>query len=55
VITRALAWPRTMLLSNQLRRLFSDRISQMAGDGPGVMIVPFRDEYYGATIRWCAR
>jgi L-2-hydroxyglutarate oxidase LhgO len=26
--------------------LFSDRISRMAGDNPGVMIVPFRGEYY---------
>ncbi len=26
--------------------LFSDRISHMAGDDPGVMIVPFRGEYY---------
>lgn len=26
--------------------LFSDRISRMAGDKPGVMIVPFRGEYY---------
>src|ERR1700722_14033123 len=26
--------------------LYSDRISRMAGDGPGVMIVPFRGEYY---------
>src|SRR6202030_305672 len=26
--------------------LFSDRISQMAGDDPGVLIVPFRGEYY---------
>src|SRR6202011_3703924 len=26
--------------------LFSDRISWMAGDDPGVMIVPFRGEYY---------
>ncbi|HEY6307845.1 MAG TPA: L-2-hydroxyglutarate oxidase [Candidatus Angelobacter sp.] len=26
--------------------LFSDRISGMAGDDPGVMIVPFRGEYY---------
>jgi len=26
--------------------LFSDRISRMAGDRPGVMIVPFRGEYY---------
>jgi len=26
--------------------LFSDRISRMAGDTPGVMIVPFRGEYY---------
>jgi L-2-hydroxyglutarate oxidase LhgO len=27
--------------------LFSDRISRMAGDEPGVLIVPFRGEYYG--------
>jgi (S)-2-hydroxyglutarate dehydrogenase len=26
--------------------LFSDRISRMAGDDPGVMIVPFRGEYF---------
>ena len=26
--------------------LFSDRIARMAGDAPGVMIVPFRGEYY---------
>jgi L-2-hydroxyglutarate oxidase LhgO len=26
--------------------LFSDRISRMAGDDPGIMIVPFRGEYY---------
>ena len=26
--------------------LFSDRVSRMAGDDPGVMIVPFRGEYY---------
>jgi L-2-hydroxyglutarate oxidase LhgO len=26
--------------------LFSDRINRMAGDEPGVMIVPFRGEYY---------
>ncbi len=26
--------------------LFSDRISRMAGDDPGVIIVPFRGEYY---------
>ena len=26
--------------------LYSDRISHMAGDDPGVMIVPFRGEYY---------
>jgi L-2-hydroxyglutarate oxidase LhgO len=26
--------------------LFSDRIARMAGDTPGVMIVPFRGEYY---------
>jgi L-2-hydroxyglutarate oxidase len=29
--------------------LFSDRISRMAGDEPGVMIVPFRGEYYDLT------
>jgi L-2-hydroxyglutarate oxidase len=26
--------------------LFADRVSRMAGDDPGVMIVPFRGEYY---------
>ena len=26
--------------------LFSDRISRMTGDDPGVMVVPFRGEYY---------
>jgi L-2-hydroxyglutarate oxidase LhgO len=26
--------------------LFSDRISRMAGDEPGILIVPFRGEYY---------
>jgi (S)-2-hydroxyglutarate dehydrogenase len=26
--------------------LFSDRISRMAGDDPGLMIIPFRGEYY---------
>jgi (S)-2-hydroxyglutarate dehydrogenase len=26
--------------------LFSDRISRMVGDDPGIMIVPFRGEYY---------
>ncbi len=26
--------------------LYSDRISRMAGDDPGLMIVPFRGEYY---------
>jgi (S)-2-hydroxyglutarate dehydrogenase len=26
--------------------LFSDRVARMAGDNPGVMIVPFRGEYY---------
>jgi L-2-hydroxyglutarate oxidase len=26
--------------------LFSDRVSRMAGDDPGIMIVPFRGEYY---------
>jgi (S)-2-hydroxyglutarate dehydrogenase len=29
--------------------LYSDRISRMAGDNPGVMIVPFRGEYYDLT------
>jgi len=29
--------------------LYSDRISRMAGDEPGVMIVPFRGEYYDLT------
>jgi L-2-hydroxyglutarate oxidase len=29
--------------------LFSDRMSLMAGDDPGVMIVPFRGEYYDLT------
>lgn len=29
--------------------LHSDRISRMAGDNPGVMIVPFRGEYYDLT------
>ena len=29
--------------------LHSDRISRMAGDEPGVMIVPFRGEYYDLT------
>jgi len=29
--------------------LFSDRISRMAGDDPGIMIVPFRGEYYDLT------
>src|SRR5208337_4635913 len=29
--------------------LFSDRISRMAGDEPGIMIVPFRGEYYDLT------
>jgi L-2-hydroxyglutarate oxidase LhgO len=29
--------------------LFADRISRMAGDDPGVMIVPFRGEYYDLT------
>jgi L-2-hydroxyglutarate oxidase LhgO len=29
--------------------LFSDRIARMAGDDPGVMIVPFRGEYYDVT------
>jgi L-2-hydroxyglutarate oxidase LhgO len=29
--------------------LYSDRISRMAGDDPGVIIVPFRGEYYDLT------
>jgi (S)-2-hydroxyglutarate dehydrogenase len=29
--------------------LFSDRIARMAGDDPGVVIVPFRGEYYDLT------
>jgi len=29
--------------------LFSDHIARMAGDDPGVMIVPFRGEYYDLT------
>jgi L-2-hydroxyglutarate oxidase LhgO len=29
--------------------LYSDRISRMAGNDPGVMIVPFRGEYYDIT------
>jgi len=29
--------------------LYSDRIARMAGDDPGVMIVPFRGEYYDLT------
>lgn len=29
--------------------LYSDQISRMAGDNPGVMIVPFRGEYYDIT------
>ena len=29
--------------------LFSDRVARMAGDNPGVMIVPFRGEYYDLT------
>jgi len=29
--------------------LFSDRICRMAGDDPGVMIIPFRGEYYDLT------
>jgi L-2-hydroxyglutarate oxidase len=38
--------------------LFSDRISRMAGDDPGIMIVPFRGEYYDivpertSLVRW---
>jgi L-2-hydroxyglutarate oxidase len=38
--------------------LYSDRISRMAGDDPGVMIVPFRGEYYdlvperASLVRW---
>jgi len=29
--------------------LYSDRIARMAGDDPGIMIVPFRGEYYDLT------
>ena len=29
--------------------LFSDRISRMAGHAPGIMVVPFRGEYYDLT------
>jgi L-2-hydroxyglutarate oxidase len=38
--------------------LFSDRISRMAGDNPGVIIVPFRGEYYDLIperLHWYAR
>ncbi len=41
--------PRGAFSANSLINcagLFSDRISRMAGDDPGVMIVPFRGEYY---------
>jgi L-2-hydroxyglutarate oxidase LhgO len=41
--------PRGAFLTNSLINcagLFSDRISRMASDEPGVMIVPFRGEYY---------
>lgn len=34
--------------------LFSDRISRMAGDDPGVMIIPFRGEYYDLTPEWAS-
>lgn len=30
--------------------LYSDRISRMAGDDPGIMIVPFRGEYYDLAL-----
>jgi L-2-hydroxyglutarate oxidase len=29
--------------------LYSDRVAQMAGDDPGMMLVPFRGEYYDLT------
>jgi L-2-hydroxyglutarate oxidase len=29
--------------------LYSDRVARMAGDDPGIMIVPFRGEYYDLT------
>jgi len=38
--------------------LYSDRIARMAGDDPGIIIVPFRGEYYDLTperaslVRW---
>jgi L-2-hydroxyglutarate oxidase LhgO len=38
--------------------LFSDRVSRMAGNDPGIMIVPFRGEYYdfvperASLVRW---
>ncbi|HEV3510610.1 MAG TPA: L-2-hydroxyglutarate oxidase [Candidatus Sulfotelmatobacter sp.] len=41
--------PRGAFATNALINcagLYSDRISRMAGDEPGVMIVPFRGEYY---------
>lgn len=41
--------PRGEFAANSLINcagLYSDRISRMAGDDPGVMIVPFRGEYY---------
>jgi (S)-2-hydroxyglutarate dehydrogenase len=41
--------PRGVFVSNTLINcagLFSDRIARMAGDDPGVLIVPFRGEYY---------
>ncbi|HKU28261.1 MAG TPA: L-2-hydroxyglutarate oxidase, partial [Candidatus Sulfotelmatobacter sp.] len=41
--------PRGLFSSQSLINcagLHSDRISRMAGDDPGVMIVPFRGEYY---------
>ncbi|HEY3975040.1 MAG TPA: L-2-hydroxyglutarate oxidase [Candidatus Sulfotelmatobacter sp.] len=31
--------------------LHSDRVARMAGDDPGIMIVPFRGEYYDLTPR----
>jgi (S)-2-hydroxyglutarate dehydrogenase len=41
--------PRGAFSANSLINcagLYSDRISRMAGDEPGIMIVPFRGEYY---------
>lgn len=44
VETRRGAFATTALIN--CAGLYSDRISRMTGDDPGVMIVPFRGEYY---------